>query len=170
MQEKFAWWKLIAGYVFFIFFHQIYDILSGGTLAAILGEGIESIYAHMKMYFYAYLLVCLVDYFLRRKKIASISSFWYPRMLTAASFPWMSIAIWFIPIALGFELGKYELIYSFVLTGLGLYFAFRLEEGLEGVEFRPALQAMIWLAFLAAFITYIGFSFHVPDNFFMAPG
>ena len=169
MPEKFAWWKLIAGYVFFIFFHQSYDILGGGALAAILGEGIESIYAHMKMYFYAYLLVCLIGYFLRRKQITSINSFWYPRMLIAASFPWMSIAIWFIPIALGFELGKYELLYSFVLTALGLYFAFRLEEGFEGVEFRPALKAMIWLAFLAAFITYIGFSFHIPDNFFIAP-
>ena len=91
-------------------------------------------------------------------------------MLIAASFPWMSIAIWFIPVALGFELGKYELVYSFVLTALGLYFAFRLEEGLEVVEFRPALKAMIWLAFLAAFITYIGFSFQVPDNLFIAPG
>ena len=49
MREKFPWWKLIAGYVFFIFFHQIYDILGGGMLAVILGEGIESIYAHMKM-------------------------------------------------------------------------------------------------------------------------
>src|SRR4026207_2369866 len=110
MREKFTWWKLLAGFSFFIFFHQIYDILGGGTLAAILGEGIESIYAHMKMYFYAYLLVCLIDYFLRRKHVVSISSFWYPRMLIAASFPWMSIAIWFIPIALGFELSKVELI------------------------------------------------------------
>jgi purine-cytosine permease-like protein len=169
MREKFPWWKLIAGYLFFIFFHQIYDILGGGTLATILGEGIESIYAHMKMYFHAYLLVCLIDYFLRRRQLASASSFWYPRMLIAASFPWMSIAIWFIPVALGFELGKYELIYSFVLTALGLYLAFRLEEGLAGVEFRPALKAMIWLAFIAAFITYIGFSFHVPENFFRAP-
>lgn len=169
MREKFAWWKLIASYIFFVFLHQIYDILGGGALAAILGEGIESIYAHMKMYFYAYLLVCLIDYFLRRKQITSISSFSYPRMLIAASFPWMSIAIWFIPIALSFELGEYELIYSFVLTALGLYFAFRLEQGLEDVKFRPALKAMIWLAFLAAFITYIGFSFHVPDNFFIAP-
>ena len=90
--------------------------------------------------------------------------------LIAASFPWMSIAIWFIPIALGFELGRTELVYSFVLTALGLYFAFRLEEGLEGVEFRPALKATIWLVFLAAFITYIGFSFCVPDNFFKVPG
>jgi hypothetical protein len=171
MREKFPWWKLIAGYVLFIFFHQIYYILGGGMLAVILGEGIESIYAHMKMYFYAYLIVCLIDYFLRRKQIvSSISSFWYPRMLIASSFPWMSIAIWFIPIALGYELGRYELTYSFVLTALGLYFAFRLEEGFESVEFRPALKAMIWLAFLAAFITYVGFSFHVPDNFFIAPG
>ena len=170
MREKFMWWKLLAGFIFFIFFHQIYDVLGGGTLAAILGKGIESIYAHMKMYFYAYLLVCLIDYFLRRKQISSVGSFWYPRMLIASSFPWMSIAIWFIPIALGFGLGNYELAYSFALTALGLYFAFRLEEGLEDVEFRPALKTMIWLAFVAAFITYIGFSFHVPDNFFIAPG
>jgi hypothetical protein len=170
MREKFPWWKLIVGFLFFIFFHQIYNILGGGSLAAMLGEGIESIYAHMKMYFYAYLLVCLIDYFLHRKEIVSTDSFWYPRMLIAASFPWMSIAIWFIPIALGFELGKYELAYSFVLTFLGLYFAIRLEEGLEGAKFRPALKAMIWLAFLAALITYNGFSFHVPDNFFIAPG
>jgi hypothetical protein len=121
------------------------------------------------MYFYAYLLVCIIDYFLRRKQITSISSFWTSRMLIASSFPWMSIAIWFIPVALGFQLGRYELAYSLVLTLLGLYFAFRLDDGLEGVEFQPAMKAMIWLAFLAAFITYIRFSFHVPENFFIAP-
>lgn len=167
MQPKFMWWKLIAGYLFFVFFHQIYDILGGGTLATILGEGIESIYAHMKMYFYAYLLVSLIEYFLRRQRLASVGSFWISRMLIASAFPWMSIAIWFIPVALGVDLGRYELAYSLTLTVLGLYFAFRLDEGLENVEFRPALKALIILAFAAAFITYIGFSFHVPDNFFI---
>lgn len=166
MREKFPWWKLIVGYVFYLFFHQVHDILGGGTLAAILGEGIESIYAHMKMYFYAYLLLSLMDYFVHRKQIVSAGSFWTTRMLVASSFPWMSIAIWFIPIALGFELGSYELAYSLLLTVLGLYFAVRLDEGLEGVELRPALKWLIWLAFAAALITYIGFSFHVPDNFF----
>lgn len=167
MQTKFPWWKLIVGYLFFLFFHVVYDILGGGTLAAILGEGIESIYAHMKMYFYAYLLVCAIEYFLRRKQIASASSFWTTRILIASAFPWMSIAIWFIPIALGFDLGRYELAYSLVLTFLGLYFAFRLDEGFENIKFRPALNLMIWLAFAAAVITYIGFSFHVPNNFFI---
>jgi hypothetical protein len=167
MKPKFAWWKLIAGYLFFVFFHEIYGILGGGTLAAILGEGIESIYAHMKMYFYAYLLVSAIDYFLRRAQIKSAGSFWTARMLVASSFPWMSIAIWFIPIALGLDLGDRELVYSLFITAMGLYFAIRLDEAFENVEFRPALKAFIWIAFTAAVITYVGFSFRVPDNFFI---
>lgn len=169
MKSKFPWWKLIVGYLLFIFFHQVYDILGGGTLAMILGEGIESIYAHMKMYFYAYLVVSVIDYFLHRPQISSTNSFWTTRILVASSFPWMSIAVWFLPFAFGIELGNRELIYSLVMTLFGLYFAIRLDEGLQNVEFRPALKAMIWVAFAAAVITYIAFSFTAPDNFFIAP-
>jgi hypothetical protein len=168
MKAKFQWWKLIAGYLLFIFFHQVYDIVGGNWLGAILGEGIESIYSHMKMYFYAYLIVSLVDYFLRRQQIASPASFWTAKALIAASFPWMSIVIWFVPVALGIELGNRELLWSLTITAIGLYFAFRLDEGLEEITFRPALNTFIWIAFAAAVITYIGFSFHVPDNFFIA--
>lgn len=169
MNPKFPWWKLITGYLLFVFFHQIYDILGGGTLAAILGEGIESIYAHMKMYFYAYLVVSLIDFSLRRAQISSAMSFWTTRMLIAASFPWMSIAVWFIPVALGFDLGNRELIYSLIITAFGLYFAFRMEEGFENMEYRPALKALIWVAFIAAVITYVAFSITPPDNFFITP-
>jgi hypothetical protein len=167
MKPKFLWWKLIVGYLFFIFFHQVYAILGGNTLGAILGERFESIYTHMKMYFYAYLCVSAIDYFLRRKQITLTGTFWTTRMLIASAFPWMSIAIWFIPNALGFDLGSYELAYSLVLTIIGFYFAIRLDEGLENIQFRPALNALIWFAFAAALITYTGFSFHVPNNFFI---
>jgi hypothetical protein len=167
MQTRFQWWKLIVGYLFFLFFHEVYGMLGGGTLASILGEGIESIYSHMKMYFYAYLLVALIEYFLRRKSIPSAESFWYSRMLIAAAFPWMSIAIWFVPEALGLDISSFELPYSLAMTVIGLYFAFLLDDGL-GLQLRPALKAFIWIAFAAAVITYVGFSFHVPDNFFIA--
>jgi hypothetical protein len=166
MREKFQWWKLITGFLLFLFFHQSYAILGGGILGAILGEGIEAIYPHMKMYFYSYLAISGIEFFLRRKQIASPRSWWTAHALIASSFPWMSIAIWFIPEALGFDMGNFGLAYSLLLTAIGFYFAFRLDEGLEKVEFRPAAQTMIWLAFLGAVITYIGFSFHVPDNFF----
>jgi hypothetical protein len=167
MKSKFLWWKLVAGFLFFILFHQIYSILGGNILGKILGEGFESIYTHMKMYFYSYLCVSAIEYFLRRKQIESAATFWTTRMLIASAFPWMSIAIWFIPNALGFDLGKYELAYSLILTILGFYFSIRLDEGFENVKFRPALNTMIWLAFAATLITYTGFSFHVPNNFFI---
>lgn len=166
MQKKFQWWKLIVGYLLFVFFHQANDIVGGGTLGAILGEGIESIYAHMKMYFYAYLVVSVIDYFLRRQQINSPASFWYPRMLIASAFPWMSIVIWFVPEALGIDISSVELFYSLVLTVVGLCFAFTLDDSLEHINLRPAFKIFIWVAFVAAWITYIGFSFHVPDNFF----
>jgi len=167
MKSKLLWWKLIAGFLFFLFFHQIYSILGGNLLGKILGEGFESIYTHMKMYFYSYLCVSAIEYFVCRKQITSTITFWTSRMLIASAFPWMSIAIWFIPVALGFDLGDYELTYSLILTVFGFYFSIRLDEGLEGVTFRPALNALIWLAFAAALITYTGFSFHVPNNFFI---
>jgi|GEM_PF-4729962 hypothetical protein len=46
-------------------------------------------------------------------------------------------------------------------------FAIRLDDELERVEFHPAWKSMIWLTFLAALIIYVGFSFHVPDDFFI---
>jgi hypothetical protein len=46
-------------------------------------------------------------------------------------------------------------------------FNLRLYNKLEHVEFRPALKSMIWLTFLATLITDVGFSFHVPHDFFM---
>ncbi len=170
MKTKFQWWKLIAGYVLFVLFHQINSILGGGLAGKILGESFESVYSHMKMYFYAYLVLGAIDHFLRRKEVASPLTFWTTRALIASSFPWMAIVIWFIPIALGFDLGRYELAYSLIMTPIGLYLAIRMDEGLEGIEFRPSLRAMIWLAFAAAFITYTGFSFQVPDNFFKVSG
>lgn len=166
MLRKFQWWKLIAGYLLFVFFHEIYGWLGGSPLGAILGEGIESVYAHMKMYFYAYLVVTAIDYFLRHKDLKP--PFWYSRLFIAAAFPWMAIVIWFIPEALGMSLGKFELAYSLILTIIGLFFAFNLDADLEEVEFSPILKTFIWIAFAAALITYVGFSFHVPDNFFIA--
>ena len=80
-----------------------------------------------------------------------------------------STGVRFIPVALGNELGNKELIYSLILTAFGPCFAIRLEEGSENLEFRPTPKRLIWVAFAAAVITYVAFSFIAPNNFFIAP-
>ncbi len=169
MREKFPWAKMIVGYLLYIFFHQIYDIV-GSTLGALLGEGIESIYAHMKMLFYAYLILSAFDYFMFRRKGDVPVSFFYSRMLILSAVPWMMIIIYYAVQTVGIILPHaVDLTWALIVTAFGLYFSIRLEDSLDGMELRPALKGMIVLAFVSALVTYIGFSFHVPDNFFIAP-
>lgn len=165
--QKFSWWKFIASYLFYLLFHEIHDLLGGNILGVILGEGIESVYSHMKMLFYAYLVVCAIDYFLRRNEI-KIQPFLFARMLILSTVPWMMIAIYYSLEAAGIPLpGRTELIWGMIGTAIGIYFSIRLEEPFEAMPLRPSTKGMILLAFFAALITYIGFSFHVPDNFFI---
>ena len=167
MRPKFPWAKFLLGYGLYVFFHEIDRLLPGTIIATIFGEGIESIYAHMKMLFYAYLILSIVDFFKLRKN-GLPKSFFEGRMLILAAVPWMMIIVYYAVEAVGVILPHaLDLSWALLATAFGLYFSIRLEEPLDNMELRPALRHVILIAFLAAWITYIGFSFHVPDNFFL---
>ncbi|RPJ25162.1 MAG: hypothetical protein EHM33_15470 [Chloroflexi bacterium] len=169
MRAKFPWVKFLVGYGLYLFFHEIDRLLPGSVIGTIFGEGIESVYAHMKMLFYAYLILSIVDFFRLRKK-GLPTSFFYARMFILAAVPWMMIATYYSLEAVGINLPRaMDLTWAIMMTAFGLYFSIRLEEPLEGMELRPALKSVIVVVFLAALLTYVGFSFHVPDNFFIAP-
>ena len=169
MRTKFPWLKFLLGFGLYLFFHEINRLLPGSIIATILGEGIESVYAHMKMLFYAYFVLSIIDFFRLRKGGLPVS-FFYARMLILAAVPWMMIVVYYSLEALGIILPRaVDLTWAILVTAFGLYFSIRLEEPLERMELRPALKSTILIAFLAALITYVGFSFHVPDNFFIAP-
>lgn len=168
MRAKFPWSKFLLGFGLYLFFHEIDRLLPGSIIGTILGEGIESVYAHMKMLFYAYLILSIVDFFWLRKNGLPVS-FFYARMLILAAVPWMMIVVYYSIEAMGIVLPRaIDITWAVLMTAFGLYLAIRLEEPLEGMELRPALKSTIFIAFLAALITYVGFSFHVPDNFFIA--
>jgi hypothetical protein len=79
--------------------------------------------------------------------------------------------MWFSAEALGIVLPirPWELIYANILTVMGIYFALRLEEVLDGVTFRPALRWMILILVFTAVLSYVSFSLNVPVHFFTSP-
>lgn len=167
MNRRFPWAKFLAGFALYIFFHEI-DRFLPGVLGTIFGEGIESVYAHMKMLFYSYLILSLIDYF-RLRSGGLPRSFVYSRMLILSAVPWMMIIVYYAVEAVGILLPRaVDLTWAMIVTGFGLYFSIRLDESFDAMELRPALKSTIVIAFLAALITYIGFSFQIPDNFFIA--
>ncbi len=77
------------------------------------------------------------------------------------------MSIWYVPEALGIHMeGPVELIYSILISWVGVYIAIRMEEPLEATQYRLALKVLIWIMFLAALITYTGFAFHPPRHGF----
>ena len=167
MRSKLPWAKLLLGYGLYVFFHEINRFVPG-VVGTIFGEGIESIYAHMKMLFYAYLVLSVIDFFRSRGRGLPVS-FFHGRMLILAAVPWMMVIVYYAVEAVGIILPRsVDLPWALLVTAFGLYFCIRLEEPFEKMELRPALKHTILVAFLAAWITYVGFSFYVPDNFFIA--
>jgi len=163
MTRRFPWIKYLIGIALFSLWHQLYDLFPG-TWAAILSEGDqESIFAHMKMLFYPYLILSVADYIRLRRKGVVPASFLYARLLILVSAPWIMMSIWYVPDALGISMdGAVELTYSILLSWVGVYLAIRMEAPLEAAHYRLALKLLLLAAFLAALITYTGFSLHLP--------
>jgi hypothetical protein len=125
----------------------------------------------MKMLFVAYVAVSLVELLLRRRRLRSAAAFVYSRGLVAVLYPWATITMWFTAEALGARIPviPWEIIYANILTAAGIYLALRMEEALDGVDFRPALKGMVVVLFVTAVVSYVAFSLNVPAHFFTTP-
>jgi hypothetical protein len=169
-RQRFAWWKLVAVWALFLPLHFSYDTFPS-LLFKLIGEEGETTFFHMKMLFVAYVLVSLVEFAVRRTAVASPSAFFASRGLIAVAYPWLTITMWFAAEALGVGMPNLvvELVYVNVVTLLGIYLALRMEELLDGVEFRRAAKAMIALVFACAVLSYTAFSFTTPMPFFVTP-
>ncbi|MGE5463456.1 MAG: hypothetical protein ACM3PS_08875 [Syntrophothermus sp.] len=168
-KSAFRWWKFIAIWVCFLLLHFSYEWFPGVALR-VLAEANETVFFHMKMLFVAYVLVSLAEYFASRHSIRSTGSFFASRALVAVAYPWLAITFWFLAWALGVTFGRAgELIYANITTLLGVYLALRMDEILDTLVLRPALQWTIYLLFLAAVISYVSFSLHPPLHFFTTP-
>lgn len=166
---RFPWWKLVAVWAVFLLLHFSYETFPN-VLFKLIGEEGETTFFHMKMLFFAYVGVSLVELVARRKRVDS-ETFLYSRAFIAVAYPWLTITMWFAAEALGvrFQLLPWELVYANVMTLLGIYLALLMEELFADVEFRPAMKVLVVLVFAAAVLSYIAFSFRTPMPFFTTP-
>ncbi len=169
-RPRLAWWKLAATWLLFLALHFSYETFPN-LLFKLIGEEGETTFFHMKMLFFAYIVVTAVELVVRRKALSSVSGFVYSRALIAVAYPWLTITLWFVAEALGLRMPNLavELVYANVATFAGIYLALRMEELFEGVEMRPAMKALVVLVFVCALVSYLSFSLKTPMPFFTTP-
>ena len=165
--------KIILFQGFFLLLHYLYDWFPNNLLSLISGID-ESVYQDMKIGFFAYIVLVVLEYFVIRKSLNSMSKYIYSRLFTASYYPLVMMVIYLLgPMIFGqFDNIPAEIIFANIALLLTSLSAFIVERHIEG--YQPSLGFKIIAAFLffVSLSQFIIFTFELPwfDIFAIPPG
>lgn len=143
--------------------HLGYDLTHWAFLAPFCGIN-ESVFQHLKMAFWAYLLVSLIEYFVVKGKPGKRNIFWYPRLLSTTIIPWFAMLIWYLAPAL---FGRIESLMLDILWSVFSVYASGIiggiiEKNIEEVRVNLSLKISILILITVSAFLYIWFTYKPP--------
>jgi hypothetical protein len=112
----------------------------------------------MKLTFYSYLLVILIETYLERDRNVLTT-----RLLTSFLIPWMMLAVWYLQPAFGTHIESMvvEIIYSYGVLIVVAVLAHSIENSVQ-MEFTPRGRYIIYGLVVLAILIFTVFSFKEP--------
>ncbi|MEA1912616.1 MAG: DUF6512 family protein [candidate division WOR-3 bacterium] len=147
----------------FSILHFGYDFTHWDFLVPLCGID-ESVFQHLKMAFWAYLLASLIEYPIMRRKSIRRKNFWYSRLLSTIMIPWLVTLIWYlIPALCGkVESLGLEVFWSVLVTILSGIIGGMMEKNIEGKDFNSSFKIVILILFIVSAFLYIWFTYKPP--------
>jgi hypothetical protein len=155
--------KGLAYWVIFLMLHFGYEFLPILPLKLI-GATDESFYQNQKVGFFAYIIVNLLEWLVRRKRIENLDSFLFTRMFTSVIIPWVTFAIWYmVPCYYGrLATDALEIIYSNIAVLVVVACTMVLERRLDTLAYDRASKVVIVALLLILISQYFIFTFRLP--------
>jgi hypothetical protein len=178
MRKLPGWGKiLLKALVFlpvFLLLHNMYEWLPWPGLAWFSSTG-ESVYQHMKIAFFAYGVVCGLEYALVRPEGAARGRFLYSRLLASVLVPWSIFFGWYIaPAVYGADIPirLLETLYANFITLAALVMIGVIERSLEPFAFPRGMKVVLWIVAGILMLEFVIFSYRAPwaDVFTVPPG
>lgn len=165
--------KIIIIHLLFIFLHYLYDWFPNGLTAIISGTN-ESVYQHMKIGFFAYLLFALIEYASIRKSITAFDKYFYSRLFSATYLPLAMMVIYlFGPLVFGqIESMVSEIIFANIALLATSFTTLVVEAHVERTHFNNVFRFVIIALFLLSLAQFVTFTYTLPwfDIFAIPPG
>ncbi|MFN3410576.1 MAG: hypothetical protein ACK4YF_00250 [Exilispira sp.] len=153
--------KLILFLLIFAILHFAYDFFPNAVVK-IFSSSDESVFSHLKMSFWAYFFILLIDYFYS-KKIGKTFSF-IASLLITIIVPYFIIIIWYILPALNGKIEKeiFEILWAFIVLVIVSIISFNINQDLANIKFNRTVKIFIILLFfyLSSFIHTLPFQNH----------
>ncbi len=152
--------------VIFSFLHFIYDMSQENIVVGIFSGTDESVFQHMKIGFYTYLILTVIEYliFMKQIKKEERDKFLYSRLLTAILLSWFMIVLYLIAALFIQEQPplEFELFYSIFMGYISILPALMLETWYEKFEFPTRIKYLILFLVFLLIIEVTIFTFNKP--------
>jgi len=153
--SKKSWLKILIVWVLYVLLHFTYKYFPNPVFV-LFGCPEETIFQHMKMGFFSYSLVSIIEYFILKTKL-SVKNFVITRMFSALLISFFCFIIWYIwPLFFGpipTEVG--EIIYSNIIIILSLITVVSFEVDIEKSTFSKITTIGIAAAWIIALCFYV---------------
>jgi len=157
---------LLRSVVFLLFFtllHFTYDFFPNVIVGIFSGVN-ESVWQHMKIGFYSYLILILLECVLFRKKSSDRISFFFSRIFIATLYPWVMFILFFITrVIYPWELPEiFELITAVSITYISGVFSGYIQSDLAKIQYGKRIKVLIFILTIFLIIEFTAFTFYLP--------
>jgi hypothetical protein len=159
--------RILRGGIFFVIFvilHFLYDLIPHPAVGLVSGTS-ESVFQHLKIGFYAYLLAGLLELpLLPVRRIFFSPRNTYPWLFTAVLVPWFLFILYYLMPAIAGEVEnmRYHVMYSTFITYVAGVFAAVVRDELAEAPLGRGLRLITLLLFISTAVLVVVFNVQPP--------
>jgi len=167
------WIKAIILHIIFILLHYLYDWFPNPVTTICSGVN-ESVFQHMKIGFFAYNLLTLIEFGVIFRAVQDRERYFYSRLFAATYLPLVMMVVYLIgPLVFNhFESVVAEIIFANVALFITSLIALVVEKHVEKIKPDLGFKILIVLLFFISLAQFVLFTFDLPwfDIFAVPPG
>ncbi|MHA2287471.1 MAG: DUF6512 family protein [Promethearchaeota archaeon] len=147
----------------FILLHYTYDFFPNIVFQIFSGID-ESVFQHMKIGFYSYVILTLLEFAIFRKKITNNSKYLFSRIFSMVLYPWIMFILFFFtrviyPLQMHFVVEIISAQITVYITALILGF---IEIDIIKIDFGNRLKVILLILIVLLIVEFTAFTFYLP--------
>jgi len=149
--------------IIFSIFHFAYEIFPSPLWVPIFAIN-ESIWQHLKIAFFSYSALNLLEFVFRRRSIQNKSGFIFSRLFTTTVIPWFIFILWYTMAAFygRLEILLLEIVFASIVTVSSGILCAIIEFNIEDRHFSPNFKTSILIIFIISASLYVVFTYKLP--------
>ncbi len=161
--KKYLYLRSLLFLAIFIGMHYLFKFFPN-VITQIFSGINESVFQHMKVGFYSYLILSVIEFFVFKKKITDTTKFLFSHIFSMILYPFL-IFVFFLFTRVVFPwqmLFVVEIISAQIVVYISVLVLGFIEQDIEKLEFGKKLKVILLILLVLLIIEFTAFSFYLP--------